>query len=402
MPPRTMAEHTDIAVVGGGMVGLGCALALSQLGLKVLLLEAQAAELYAPKESGFDDRTLVVNPASKTFWQQLGIWQKLESLTIPINQVHVSNQGHFGVVQFDAEKLGVTALGAVVAAKDLVQCLWQAAQADDNIKVLTQAQLQSFDNHESGVRIHYQRDNQDGVVDAALMVAADGARSQIRTSLGLASEVKSYQRMALVCNVQFNQHHRQCAYERLTKTGPLALLPFHQGRCGLVWSVDSTDADDLLALNDDALTAVLQKQLGYRMGAITALGRRSSYPVYQVKVEKQIAQSVVLMGNAAHAVSPVSAQGLNLAVRGIQRLVSVLAGGIASQQPISDHALLVAYEQRSQDDQRATMNYTDDLMTWFAIDAPWVNGLRSLGLLAVETVPMIKRHLFERAGGLKA
>ena len=108
------------------------------------------------------------------------------------------------------------------------------------------------------------------------------------------------------------------------------------------------------------------------------------------------------MGNAAHTVSPVSAQGLNLAVRGIQRLVDELKRGQENGKNLSDFSLFQKYQLRSQQDQEATMNYTDDLMTWFQYDVPWVNGLRSAGLVVADAIPSIKKHLFERAGGLKA
>ena len=233
-------------------------------------------------------------------------------------------------------------------------------------------------------------------------VAADGAKSHVRQQLGLDTEVKSYDRTAIVCNAQFSGQHKGCAFERLTQTGPLALLPYHHGRCGLVWSVNSDMAAELLELSDEGFMAELQHQLSFRMGSLGKVGRRSSYPIYQVKVPNQIAQSVVLMGNAAHAVSPVSAQGLNLAVRGIKRLVNVLNDAQKNKQSISDLTLLEKYQSQSQQDQEATMNYTDDLMTWFQIDMPLVNGLRSVGLLAVDAVPALKQYLFKRAGGLKA
>ena len=394
----------DIAIVGGGMVGMGCALAMAQSGLEVVLLEAQPASQFmvAAPVATFDDRTLVVNPASMQFWQSVGVWQQLESKVVPINQVHVSNQGQFGVVNFSAAALGVPELGAVVGAKDLVDVLWQLVNSHESITVETSAKLQSFERSSEGVDLVVQQKEQQFSVKASLMVAADGAKSHVRQQLGLDTEVKSYDRTAIVCNAQFSGQHKGCAFERLTQTGPLALLPYHHGRCGLVWSVNSDMAAELLELSDEGFMAELQHQLSFRMGSLGKVGRRSSYPIYQVKVPNQIAQSVVLMGNAAHAVSPVSAQGLNLAVRGIKRLVNVLNDAQKNKQSISDLTLLEKYQSQSQQDQEATMNYTDDLMTWFQIDMPLVNGLRSVGLLAVDAVPALKQYLFKRAGGLKA
>ena len=404
MIEATKLEVKEVVIAGGGMVGMGCALALAQAGIESVLLESQSidSDQVSKDVDDFDDRTLVVNPASELFWQNLGVWPELAGKLTPINKVHVSNQGHFGTVSFDAAQQKVSHLGQVVAAKDLAAILWQMINDNPKITVLSPAKLQSFEQLDGGIKVEVESDNQTQQIHAQLLIAADGARSGIREQLALPTTIKSYQRKALVCNVTLANSHNNTAYERLTKTGPLALLPFKSGRYGLVWSVTDQQADELLELPDDDLKAEIELAMGPRLGRISTLGNRSHYPLYQVKVAQQITPHVVLIGNAAHSVSPVSAQGLNLAVRGIKRLVDVLSEAKQSGQSLADYALLQQYQESSEADQESTMNYTDDLMRWFQIDTPIVNGLRSAGLLLIDSVPGLKRHLFLRAGGLKA
>lgn len=390
---------TPVAIVGGGLVGMALALSLAQRGIASVLLEAGA--IAVDQHEHFDDRTLVVNPASWQFWQDLGSWSQLATHATPIHHVHVSNQGQFGVVHFNHDELQVPQLGHVVAAKTLAQVLWQQVQAQPLIDYRQPAKLIDFSLQGNGVTLQIDCGDSQQTVQAQLMVAADGVQSNIRQQLQLATAVKSYERTAIICNVQTDQGHQHRAFERLTREGPMALLPFAD-RFGFVWSMNNQQADDLMAADDRTFMAQAQHNFGHRAGRFQTIGRRSRYPLYQIKVPKQHAKRVVLMGNAAHAVSPVSAQGLNLAVRGISRLSTVLGEHHRQGGDLGADAVLQAYQQLSESDQQRTLNYTDDLMTWFQIDEPLVNALRSLGLVAINASLSLKRKLFETAGGLRA
>jgi 2-octaprenyl-6-methoxyphenol hydroxylase len=155
-----------------------------------------------------------------------------------------------------------------------------------------------------------------------------------------------------------------------------------------------------MAYDDAMFSEVLQSELGYRLGVITRVGKRSSYPLYRVKVVRQYQSRLLLLGNAAHTVSPVSAQGLNLGVRGIERLLKVLLLARDNHNDIGSLEVLEDYQQKSQSDQAKILAYTDDLMTWFKIDEPFINSFRSLGLLTVNAHPGLKRYFYHLAGGL--
>ncbi|WP_223787906.1 FAD-dependent monooxygenase [Marinicella meishanensis] len=397
--PAESMTTTPVAIVGGGLVGMALALSLAQRGIASLLLEAAAVD--ADPSEHFDDRTLVVNPAAWQFWQELGIWSLLDSQATPIHHVHVSNQGQFGVVHFNHDELQVPQLGHVVAAKTLAHELWQQVQQQPLIDCRQPAQLTDFQVQNDGVELQFDANGQGHTLQAQLLVAADGVQSAIRQQLQLATDIKSYERTAIICNVQTDQGHQHRAFERLTREGPMALLPFNN-RFGFVWSMNNDQADAMMAADDATFMAQAQQGFGYRAGQFQTIGRRSRYPLYRIKVPKQHAQRVVLMGNAAHAVSPVSAQGLNLAVRGIKRLAAVLAEHHQQGNDLGAEAALQAYQQASERDQQRTLNYTDDLMTWFQIDEPLVNTIRSMGLVAINASLPLKRKLFETAGGLRA
>ena len=396
---KAKAVDYDVTIVGGGMVGLATALSLAGEHCSVHLLEAgQPQQVLSNQHPSFDDRTLVVNPASRLFWQQLGVWSDLAPLSTAVNQVHVSQKGRFGSVQFDCDELQEDHLAHVIEAKVLGRTLWQQVTGHPHITLTAPAELTQFSAGQSDVLIQYKSDSNQHSHRSGLMIAADGGRSFVRKKLALPTVTKNYHRTAIIANVATEYPHNHCAYERLTKTGPMALLPFHD-RFGLVWTLPTEQAQEMLQAAESDFKAALQQAMGFRLGCITRLGQRSSYPLYRIDVPQQFKQRVLLMGNAAHTVSPVSAQGLNLGVRGIQRLKHVLTEAAHNGQDIGSDAVLADYQQQSRPDQQAILQYTDDLMTWFKLDQPVINGLRSLGLLAVDSSINLKRRFYQLAGG---
>jgi 2-octaprenyl-6-methoxyphenol hydroxylase len=388
----------EVIIAGGGMVGMATALRLARTGIRVVMLEASVPDA-SLLHSSFDSRTLVVNPASRQFWEDLGIWQKVSQSATAIEQVHVSAQGRFGSVLFDKQDFAVATLGHVVEAQVLGSVLWQEVKQSANIQLLAPAHMTGFTVAQEAVTVEYTHQEQKRTLSASLLVAADGAQSAVRAKLQLPTRIKEYHKTAIICNLKTEQPHHNRAYERLTSDGPFALLPFHD-RLGLVWSNSHEQAQQLLAMDERAFIEAAQRVFGQRLGAFVQIGKRHSYPLFQVRVERQYAERVVLMGNAAHAVSPVSAQGLNLAVRGVRRLTDAVLQARQHGEDLGAESVLAAYQQASMPDQDQVLNYTDDLMTWFRIDEPLVSGLRSLGLLAIDSSPTLKRKLYELAGGL--
>lgn len=393
------ADNCDITIVGGGIVGLAAALSLAGENCSVHVLEAgETQQIITDQHPSFDDRTLVVNPVSRLFWQQLGLWSDLAPLSTVINQVHVSQKGQFGSVHFNHDDLQVDHLAHVVEAKELGRILWQRVTKHPQITLSAPAELTEFTAGRTDVSIHYKSDSHIKSHRSQLMLAADGARSFVRQKLALTTRTKNYHRTAIIANVMTELPHQHCAYERFTNSGPMALLPF-KDRLGLVWTLPEKQAERMFNCDETDFINSLQHAMGYRLGRITRVGKRSRYPLYRITVPQQYKQRVLLMGNAAHTVSPVSAQGLNLGVRGIQRLSRVLAKAFDNQQDFGSDEVLADYQQQSWPDQQSILQYTDDLMTWFKLDQPLVNGLRSLGLLAVDSSTQLKRHFYQLAAG---
>src|SRR5205807_438420 len=163
-------------------------------------------------------------------------------------------------------------------------------------------------------------------VTARLLVGADGADSQIRALARIGARVEDYDQVAVVANVAADRPHRDIAYERFTRGGPLAVLPLHDGGLAVIWARSPREARELLAMDDAAYLSCLQREFGWRAGRFVGAGRRGSYPLKLTRATTTVATRAVLIGNAAQALHPVAGQGFNLGLRDAAMLAEAVTG----------------------------------------------------------------------------
>jgi 2-octaprenyl-6-methoxyphenol hydroxylase len=391
----------DLVIVGGGMVGASLAVALSPLPLRVALVEPFAPDSDA--QPSYDDRCTAISHGSQVILNTMGVWQDMQADASPIARIHVSEQGRPGIARLEAREQGVPALGYVVPNRSVGKALWKRLSAQSNLQCFMPAKLVSMRPGKDAMELDLeQADGQVLSVNARLVVAVDGARSVTREMAGIDSDVLDYQQTAIICNVTPEQDHQGQAFERFTTSGPLAVLPLGEKRCSVVWTVKRELAESIMALDDENFLLRLQEQFGYRLGRLLTVGRRSSYPLYRVKARQQLAQRLVVLGNAAHNLHPVAGQGFNLSLRDVAALAEVMASleGVDPGTP----AMLEQYMQWRREDQDKVLGFTHGLVRLFTSPFGPVKLARSAGLLSFDLVPGAKklfaRHTMGRAGRL--
>jgi 2-octaprenyl-6-methoxyphenol hydroxylase len=242
-----------------------------------------------------------------------------------------------------------------------------------------------------------------GAVDelkARLVVAADGANSFIRNHLQIPKESRDYGQTAVICNITPELAHEGRAFECLTETGPFAVLPHTGKRCGLVWSVASEKANEILALDDETFLSRAQQRFGRtELGTFLKAGKRTAYPLKLVRAKEDIRERLVVMGNAAHAIHPIGAQGFNLALRDAAVLAEVLADDDLDDPGGS--GLLQTYSQWRQQDHRGTIATSDGMTRLFSHPSPFAAGLRTTGLIAHAILPSLRRQSAIKAMGYR-
>ena len=419
----THAAEVDIAIVGGGLVGASFALALrrfyqrnvqqygSTRGLRVAVIEP-----FTPGTDvrpSYDDRTLVLNEVSGQIVQQLGLHNLLQQHGEPIRSIHVSDRGHPGRTMLRASEHQRDAFGHVVVAREIGRAMFtvieqanstDSSRPDVHLQWLSPARLQQLQIDSDGVELQLSGAQQR--LRCQLVIGADGTDSMVRQQAGLPARQHDYRQTAIICNVTPQQHHGGCAFERFTDSGPLALLPQPGGRVGVVMCVDNATATDLLALTDEDFLRHLQQRFGQRLGQLQQIGKRASYPLRLLAAQHHVRQRVVVVGNAAHTIHPVSAQGFNLGLRDAWVLAETLARAWAQPPFVADTASITAmlsdYQARRDSDQRETIRYTDSLARLYSNPSSPARLLRGAGLIAHQLLPGLQQTLVQRAMGYRS
>jgi 2-octaprenyl-6-methoxyphenol hydroxylase len=395
-----MTEH-DVLIVGGGLVGATLAHALAIAGYQVALFEPHPFGV--ADQPSFDDRTVALSFGSRRILQGLGLWTAIAPAATPIKTIHVSERGRFGATRLLHDEEAVEALGFVVPNRAIGQVLYAQLAEHENVELTTSARLQdlAFDASYAMVTVAL-RDADDKTSIRALrcrlLVAADGANSEIRRRLNIGVITADYGQTAVVAIITPTRHHAYVAFERFTDSGPLALLPMDAGRCSLVWSQPPEEARATMCLRDADFLRKLQDHFGYRLGILREVGLRHAYPLSLSMARTSVAPRAVLVGNAAHSLHPVAGQGFNLALRDVAALAETLL--VSGCRDPGDRNLLAQYASSRQDDLRHTVWLTDGLARVFTNPFKPVAWGRAAALPMLNALSPLRHMLARRAMGL--
>lgn len=380
----------DVIIIGGGMVGASLACALWQQKHRRIAV-VEAVPFKSDAQPSFDDRVIALSYGSRRIFEAMDLWSELESLVQPIETIHVSDRGHLGATRLYHTEERVEALGYVAENRIIGQVLVQRLQALGHVELICPASIESLEQLPDAVNIVLNADAKQIALSGKLLVAADGAMSHARQLAGLQTRRQDYGQTALITNVETEYAHNNVAYERFTDSGPLAFLPMTQQRCSVVWTVNSQDADDIMALDDENFIARLQQRFGYRLGHILKAGVRNAYPLAYVEAEQLVKGRVVIIGNAAHALHPVSGQGYNLALRDVAEIAEV----IAHHEDPGHELLLAEYQAKRRKDMQRVYSITDTLVKVFSSPFAPLAHARAAGLILMDLMPSL-RHLMAR------
>jgi 2-octaprenyl-6-methoxyphenol hydroxylase len=392
-------SSTDIAIVGGGLVGASLAYALSIQGWRVAMLES--VEARAESQPSYDDRILALSDSSCRILAGLGVWPSIKCSATPIRKVIVRELDGPGRVELDPAEHGLEQFGHIVEAREFGTAMMKLLPDLESLRIFQPATVTSLETAESGVRLAFEHDGAAHELSASLVIGADGAASFVRKAVGIGASEHDYEQTAVVCNITPAIAHEGRAYECFTATGPLAVLPHRGDRCGLVWCLNSTEAEEKLAMPEDEFLAAARQRFGEDLGDFLQLGRRSSYPLRQVKAEHDIAERTIILGNAAHAIHPIGAQGFNLGLRDVAVLAELLASARTAGEDPGQHTLLSEYHEWRKSDQASTIGWSDMLARVYSGTGPGISLARSAGLLANRLIRPLRRRAAVRAMGYK-
>jgi 2-octaprenyl-6-methoxyphenol hydroxylase len=420
LPASHQATQFDLAIVGGGMVGVTAALCFAQLGYRIALVESIAPD--AAHSSSFDQRAIALAASSVAIYRSLGLWPQLQSLANPIEAIHVSDQGNFGFTRLFAKDYDLPALGQVIPLELAGPALWQqvsqqpliqtycpskvsACQQDSQWCHLTlvlgeDSSGESLPNASGSVEPTSMVGTENKIsVRAKLVLAADGTFSSLATANQIQVERTTYGQHAIIANIQTEQPHRNRAFERFTAGGPLALLPLTQQRMSLVWCHKPETVESTLSLTDEAFCQQLQAAFGYRLGRITRVGQRFHYPLSLHRAQQPFQGRVLLIGNALHTLHPIAGQGFNLGLRDISALNDLLLEAKIRPLDIGSESLLKRYVEGRTADWQQSILATDGLARLFSNEFLPLQIIRNKMMSLLNAFPPAKAHLANAAMG---
>jgi len=382
-------ENRKIVIAGAGITGSVQALLLAGAGFDVVLVEAKAP---VSLSTSAGVRSVAVSCRSHDLMQSKGFWPP--GAGCPIYSVLVSERGQFGSVCLKSDDLDVDALGYVVGNEVLEQFLLALVEAEPAIDFICPAKVKLISNSSAGVVVEV--DSQ--TINAGMLIAADGTNSALREATATVVAEKNYNQHAIVANLGCQRDHQNVAYERFTESGPLALLPLADRQMAMVYTVDSDNVQELSGLTDADFLELVQKRFGGKLGRFQSVGPRKAFPLSLMQTERQHCGACVFIGNSARTLHPVAGQGLNLALRDVFALASVISDATDLPQALTEFSL-----QRQSDQRRVTMQ-TDALAGLFLkrkwpLQAPFVL-FRVSSMLLLDSLPVLRNRFGAMNAGI--
>jgi 2-polyprenylphenol 6-hydroxylase len=382
----------DLIIVGAGMVGASAALAFARKGYRVAVLERENLDaITMPAGADIDLRVSAISPASQQLLSELGVWSEIHrQRCCDYRHMCVWQENGHAKMHFSAQQLATSHLGSIVENRSLVTLLLEQLGYLKNVDIMQLSHIEQLEQSAQSVSVTTSTGQR---IEAELLIAADGRQSSIRTLMKMPLAGGSYHQNAIVANVQTELAHQYTAWQRFLHSGPLAFLPLWDGRCSIVWSVDSEQAQSLMAMPQEDFIEALEQAFESTLGRITSCTERAAFALNWHSAEQWLQGRVLLIGDAAHGVHPLAGQGVNLGFADVSVLVDLFNAGESLYQP----KRLRQFERRRKAETVTATHLFSALKSIYGRKHPIIALLRDLGMNVVDKSTLVNRMVTQRA-----
>jgi 2-octaprenyl-6-methoxyphenol hydroxylase len=392
-----MAQRS-IVIGGGAFAGLALAVALRQgLGADIAVIVADPALTGGPSR---DPRATAIVAACRRVFDAIGVWDEVAAKAQPILDMVVTDSRLEDAIRpafltFAGDVEPGEPFAHMIENRYLIDALAARAQAE-GIDLRATA-VTSFASRSDGVEVTLA----DGaVVEASLLVAADGARSNLRERAGIATHGWDYDQSGIVVTVGHERDHHGRAEEHFLPAGPFAVLPLTGQRSSLVWTESRAEAARITALGQDEFHRELEQRFGLHLGEIKALDRPRAFPLGYFVARSFVGERLALVGDAAHVIHPIAGQGLNMGLKDVAALAEVIVDAARLGMDLGQADVLDRYQRWRRFDTMAMGLATNSLNLLFSNRSTLLRTVRDIGLGLVDRAPPLKTILIRQAAGL--
>ncbi len=393
-----MSSQRSIVIGGGAFAGLALALALRQgLGNDIPIIVADPALGTRPSR---DPRATAIVAACRRLFQAIGVWDEVKPEAQPILDMVITDSK----LEDATRPVFLTFAGDVepgepfahmIENRLLIDVLVAKAEADG--VDLRPIAVSSYDTHPEGIDVTLA---DGGVVQAGLLIAADGARSKLRERAAIATHGWDYDQSGIVVTVAHERDHKGRAEEHFLPAGPFAILPLTGKRSSLVWTERRSEAARIVALSDDEFHAELEQRFGLHLGDIKALDKPRAFPLSYFVARSFIAERLALVGDAAHVIHPIAGQGLNMGLKDVAALAEVIVDAARLGIDVGQADVLERYQRWRRFDTMAMGLATNSLNFLFSNESSLLRAVRDIGLGLVDRTAPLKSLFIRQAAGL--
>lgn len=393
-----MSAQRSIVICGGAFAGLALALAFRQgLGPAIPVIVADPALAMRPSR---DPRATAIVAACRRLFEALGVWQDIAPTAQPILDMVVTDSKLEDATRpvfltFGGQVEPGEPFAHMVENRYLIDAL--AVRAEKEGVDLRATAVSGFDASADGVDVTLA----DGtIVNASLLVAADGARSKLRERAGIATHGWDYDQSGIVVTVGHERDHGGRAEEHFLPAGPFAILPLTGKRSSLVWTETRAEAARIIALGEGEFHDELEKRFGLHLGEVKALDKPRAFPLGYFVARSFVSERMVLVGDAAHVIHPIAGQGLNMGLKDVAALAEVVVDAARLGMDLGQADVLERYQRWRRFDTMAMGVATNSLNFLFSNESNLLRTVRDIGLGLVDRAPPLKSAFIRQAAGL--